>query len=191
MLRHEILADTAGAGYNRGGAGVVRDSLWLEPAHHYSCRCAYKRPDRLRRQRREGRQQRRDLDLGALVPGRRRPVQPTDDAYGDAIPVAGYLDPVTNAPSRDGEFVCFLRVPLVANARRSRCSATSTNGGGGYGDPLDREPERVGADVRDGYVTIEGAARDYGVVVSGDPDEDPEGLVVDLEATEQLRRVQA
>ena len=42
-------------------------------------------------------------------------------------------------------------------------------------------------DVRDGYVTIEGAARDYGVVVTGDPEEDPEDLAVDLEATERLR----
>jgi N-methylhydantoinase B len=42
--------------------------------------------------------------------------------------------------------------------------------------------------VRDGYVTIEGAARDYGVVVSGDSENDPENLVVDLEASEQLRR---
>ena len=36
-------------------------------------------------------------------------------------------------------------------------------------------------------MTIEGAARDYGVVVTGDPDRDPEGLVLDLEASEQLR----
>ena len=62
-----------------------------------------------------------------------------------------------------------------------------TNGGGGFGDPLEREPERVKRDVRDGYVTIEGAARDYGVVVTGDPEEDPEGLAVDVEATERLR----
>ena len=42
-------------------------------------------------------------------------------------------------------------------------------------------------DVRDGYVTIEGAARDYGVVVVGDPEEDPEGLTLDVAATERLR----
>jgi N-methylhydantoinase B len=40
-------------------------------------------------------------------------------------------------------------------------------------------------------VTVEGAARDYGVVVSGDPDEDPEGLVLDLEATGRLRAQRA
>ncbi|QIN80043.1 hydantoinase B/oxoprolinase family protein [Rubrobacter marinus] len=38
-------------------------------------------------------------------------------------------------------------------------------GGGGYGDPLLRDPEAVREDVADGYVTVEGARRDYGVVV--------------------------
>ena len=52
---------------------------------------------------------------------------------------------------------------------------------------MERNPERVKRDVRDGYVTIAGAARDYGVVVVGDPDEDPEGLTLDLEATARLR----
>ena len=42
-------------------------------------------------------------------------------------------------------------------------------------------------DVRDGFVTIEGAARDYGVVVVGDPERDPEGLTVDVEGTAKLR----
>ena len=34
VLRHEIVADSGGAGYNRGGASVVRDTLWLQPAAH-------------------------------------------------------------------------------------------------------------------------------------------------------------
>jgi N-methylhydantoinase B len=60
-------------------------------------------------------------------------------------------------------------------------------GGGGWGDPFTRMPERVLIDVRDGYVTVAGAARDHGVVVVGDPDEDPEGRVVDEAATSRLR----
>ncbi len=40
-----------------------------------------------------------------------------------------------------------------------------TTGGGGWGDPLDRDPRRVAADVRDGKVSPEAAERDYGVVV--------------------------
>jgi len=47
-----------------------------------------------------------------------------------------------------------------------------TGGGGGFGNPLERDPERVVADVRDGYVSVDAAARDYGVVI------DPETLEV-------------
>ncbi|MBM3676747.1 MAG: hydantoinase B/oxoprolinase family protein [Actinobacteria bacterium] len=52
-----------------------------------------------------------------------------------------------------------------------------TGGGGGFGDPREREPERVRADVLDGYVSIAGAERDYGVVL------DPETFEV-----KELRR---
>lgn len=38
-------------------------------------------------------------------------------------------------------------------------------GGGGFGDPSERPPERVLEDVRAGLVTVEGALRDYGVKV--------------------------
>jgi N-methylhydantoinase B len=49
--------------------------------------------------------------------------------------------------------------------------------GGGYGDPLERDPELVAADVRDGRATA-GAAHDiYGVVLGGD------GAEVDAQAT--------
>ncbi|KZB83956.1 hydantoinase B/oxoprolinase family protein [Amycolatopsis regifaucium] len=45
-------------------------------------------------------------------------------------------------------------------------------GGGGYGDPLEREPEAVLADVVDGYVSVEAARELYGVEVTyhGDPE---------------------
>src|SRR6185437_4927023 len=39
-----------------------------------------------------------------------------------------------------------------------------SSGGGGFGDPLERDPARVAADLAEGYVTAEGAERDYGVV---------------------------
>jgi N-methylhydantoinase B len=54
-----------------------------------------------------------------------------------------------------------------------------TPGGGGYGDPLDRDPALVLADVQRGFVSLEGAERDYGVVLGNE--------AVDTEATEQLR----
>ena len=40
-------------------------------------------------------------------------------------------------------------------------------GGGGWGDPLDRDPQAVLDDVLDEYVSVEGASRDYGVVLTG------------------------
>ncbi|WP_114855462.1 hydantoinase B/oxoprolinase family protein [Brachybacterium sp. YJGR34] len=41
-----------------------------------------------------------------------------------------------------------------------------TAGAGGYGDPLDRKPGAVEADVRAGLVSVAAAERDYGVVVT-------------------------
>lgn len=54
-------------------------------------------------------------------------------------------------------------------------------GGGGYGPPRERDPRRVAEDVRDGKVSLEVAARDYGVVV------DPVRFTVDEPATAALR----
>jgi N-methylhydantoinase B len=56
-------------------------------------------------------------------------------------------------------------------------------GGGGFGDPLARDPDLVVADVLAGYVSIEAAAREYGVVV----EQDTHGPRLDEAATEALR----
>jgi N-methylhydantoinase B len=44
-------------------------------------------------------------------------------------------------------------------------------GGGGWGDPLERDPQAVLDDVLDEYVSVEGASRDYGVVLNGSLEE--------------------
>jgi N-methylhydantoinase B len=54
-----------------------------------------------------------------------------------------------------------------------------TQGGGGHGDPLDREPERVLGDVRAGFVSPGRAREAYGVVT--------DGATVDATATAALR----
>ncbi len=59
----------------------------------------------------------------------------------------------------------------------------SFGGGGGWGDPLEREPERVRDDVLDGYVSPAGARRDYGVVLVGEDSD----LRVDAAASARLR----
>ena len=58
----------------------------------------------------------------------------------------------------------------------------STFGGGGYGDPLMREPSRVREDVVDGKVSVEQAREAYGVVL------DPDSLEVNEAATSDQRQ---
>jgi N-methylhydantoinase B len=55
-------------------------------------------------------------------------------------------------------------------------------GAGGYGDPLERDPELLLQDVRDGKVTLESAREDYRVVI------DPKSLKIDEAATKSLRK---
>ena len=50
-----------------------------------------------------------------------------------------------------------------------RSITVRTPGGGGYGDPLERDPALVRRDVARGYFTVEDAERDYGVVLRGAP----------------------
>jgi len=54
-------------------------------------------------------------------------------------------------------------------------------GGGGCGQPFEREPEMVADDVAQGYVSLESARNDYGVVI------DPVTLKVNMEETRKLR----
>jgi N-methylhydantoinase B len=55
-------------------------------------------------------------------------------------------------------------------------------GGGGYGNPKERDPELVENDVADGYVSIEKARDEYGVAI------DPGALKLDRASTKKLRK---
>jgi N-methylhydantoinase B len=76
----------------------------------------------------------------------------------------------------------FSNVPVDEGDVFTRPSA----GGGGLGDPLERRPEAVCEDVADGYVSLERAAKDYGVVLRV-VDADLDDYEVDAEATERER----
>ena len=58
---------------------------------------------------------------------------------------------------------------------------TRNSGGGGWGSPLARDPERVREDVRNGFVSAARARDVYGVVV------DAAGLKIDAAATRRQR----
>ena len=61
----------------------------------------------------------------------------------------------------------------------------SLPGGGGYGDPLEREPDLVAHDIEDGLVSIERAREVYGVALTETSEH--ERNTVDAEATARLR----
>jgi N-methylhydantoinase B len=75
----------------------------------------------------------------------------------------------------------FLSKGSMIPLRRDDVVCQDSAGGGGFGDPLKRDPQQVLADVRLGYVSRAAAQREYGVVITD------EGTM-DEAATSQLRR---
>ena len=84
------------------------------------------------------------------------------------------LDPGLNTEEK-------LRSKITMTLRRGQIFRHQLPGAGGHGDALSRDLALVAKDLRDGLVTIEGAARDYGVIAAGDPP------VIDVPATEARR----
>ena len=82
-----------------------------------------------------------------------------------------------------GEFEV-LKSPGVELNEGDRVIVTA-GGGGGYGDPLERDSEAVRQDVIDGYVSIEHARLDYGVAIA------PDTFEIDAKATQELRKARA
>ncbi len=184
----EYLADTAGPGRHRGGAGLVKQSLFLSPGNHHLVPLHFRTPSG------SGVCGGGDGAAGgawwlcaheqadAAGTG---PVPPADD-FDDVVAVAGRVDAASGRPDGEGEFAFFGREP-VWRMPRGAVLRWRTNGGGGWGDPYARDPQAVLRDVRDEYVSVAGARRDYGVVIVGDPATDPEGLAVDEAQTARLR----
>jgi len=82
---------------------------------------------------------------------------------------------------RDGQVVQTHHKNAVMTVQQGCSLATYNPGGGGWGMPYKRAPERVLEDVRNGLVSIEAARAEYGVVIK------PEPLQVDFAATTALR----
>jgi N-methylhydantoinase B len=69
---------------------------------------------------------------------------------------------------------------LTARIVEGDAFAVRSGGGGGFGDPHKRPAETVAHDVRQGYVSVESAERDYGVICD-------EAGTLDVAATEKAR----
>ena len=77
------------------------------------------------------------------------------------------------------------RLKQIPSGSRGASAFARRIRGGGYGSPYERAPERVLKDVERRWETIERARDIYGVVLTGNLDDDD--LAIDGEATEAAR----
>lgn len=117
------------------------------------------------------------ITLVTVGEGRTVPARGADGGRDGLLPSSFLVDAATGQKVRDLEF-CGIHEIKVGQAW-----GYVNNGPGGYGDPLERHPEKVAWDVREGFVSLRSAAQDYGVVLNPGP----EMYEVDYAATEQLR----
>lgn len=190
VLRKEYITDTAGPGKFRGGASVARDTYWLTENESYSIPLHYKQSTGF------GVYKGKDAKTGGVWKWEKQDFDvvkeqniPSLDKemYKDSTIIGGIIDPETKVSDREtGEYFYALKTFVYQNSPGTIWRYITT-GGGGYGDALEREVEAVKRDVRNEYVSIKGAKKDYGVVIQGDPHWDPENLAIDLDATRKLR----
>ncbi|MQY82556.1 5-oxoprolinase, partial [archaeon] len=83
---------------------------------------------------------------------------------------------------KQGEEPMRVRKIAAHKLRKGDMVSLITGGGGGWGDPAKRDPERVLWDVKNEYVTLEDALNIYGVAIDG------KTLELNLKKTEKLRK---
>ncbi|MFB6221022.1 MAG: hydantoinase B/oxoprolinase family protein [Halolamina sp.] len=89
--------------------------------------------------------------------------------------------PAHYAINPDGDDPTPVSSKSTTNLDPGDVASVQTPGGGGYGDPTERDPQRVLDDVRNDKVSVEAAREEYGVVV------DKDARTVDTEATRERR----
>jgi N-methylhydantoinase B len=90
--------------------------------------------------------------------------------------------PLSRMYIRHGDEVRPVRTHRMIEVKHGEILGKVSGGGGGVGDPLERDPAKVLRDVIHEVVSIEAARETYGVVI------DPAGRSVDEAATTELRR---
>jgi N-methylhydantoinase B len=109
------------------------------------------------------------------LPPHRRNTYPPWGMWGGKLGRGG-TNWVKTPEDADWKQTAIYRLPVT----KGTAIRAQTTGGGGWGDPLERDPERVLADVLNRYVSKQGARDDYGVVIAADD-------TVDGAATQALR----
>lgn len=161
--RLALRQDSGGAGKYRGGLGIQRDYRFTHPTGAISI---------IKKTRTEG------FGLEGGTPGARNVVVldggPTDNLEDRTTVYADNDDRYPASPGK--KYVGMMR----GQFERGDVISNRSGGGGGYGDPYDRDPTKVREDVLDGYVSREAARGKYGVEVTEDGE-------IDQQTTEELR----
>lgn len=137
--------------------------------------------------------------------GRQRGAPGNVCIYGprwDPMEVHYFLEGVANLPKgacgggspsgpevwriEDGSWINVPDVIGAAELVPGQTLVSLSAGGGGYGNPLDRDPDLVLEDVTEGWLSVERASAVYGVQLTGDPAR-WETLAVDAESTVRAR----
>ncbi|MFC3959134.1 hydantoinase B/oxoprolinase family protein [Halovivax cerinus] len=154
--------DSGGPGENRGGLGIQRDYRFTHPTGGLSI---------IQKTKTEG------WGMEGGEAGAKNVVAlDLDDGWEERVQILVDNDELYDAADDDLKYAGMFR----GSFEPGEIISNRSGGGGGYGDPLDRDPESVREDVVDGYVSPEAAREDYGVVVSADGE-------LDRDATADLR----
>ncbi len=196
VLRKEIVADTAGAGRFRGGASILWDRVLLRQAEvrpliMHQGFAPWGAGGGAEGTSGGGWYIAGDTPLAWV---RDHPI-PTRDGHSPpdfyqrhSRPLTGFYDIKTKAPRAIGAGGSWNLDNRRFQAAPGSVVRVITPSGGGWGQPFERDPAAVLKDVRDGYVSVAGATKTYGVAIDGDPERDPEQLRVDEAATAALRQ---
>jgi N-methylhydantoinase B len=155
--------DSGGVGEHRGGLGVRRDYKFLDDIKGITL---------IKKTRTDG------WGLDGGKPGDRNVVliqSNGEDHWRDRFDFLVDNNP-EHTTAENEQYTGMMRGQFESGEIMSNRSG----GGGGYGDPLDRDPEAVLDDVENGYVSRRSAKDDYHVVITEDG-------TVDWEATKELR----
>jgi N-methylhydantoinase B len=164
------LADSAGPGRFRGGVGAFHAYRLHRTEHSLSMMSmaqGLQHPATMGVQGGEP-----GIASGFAIAGNNLPVE-TLETLDDLVGQAEIATPPAGKPLKPGEIL-----------------VTASQGGGGFGDPLERDPALVLDDVLEGLVSVKGAARDYGVVirVNGHAEVDA-AATGDLRAQQRRQRI--
>ena len=132
---------------------------------------------------------------GTVIFGPRRdPMVLSYVCDGYRYPARGVLGGESGHPNMPSKLINFesekeeeILLPImgIETINKGEYVRSIIGGGGGYGDPLERDPELVKIRVRDEWVSPQKARETYGVVLKNT--ENPDKIEIDITATENLR----